>query len=397
MSTQSRASGNKQGSFQRMKRRYRITFVSSPATRASSARRDEEWLWNPSFHEEYDVKAYVFSKYRESSLEIAEIYTRGDALLWLLGLPFRLVKARPDLLITGMVYPEAMIAFIMGKILRQRSIVYDSHWYWPKSTLNHLIWPVARGIALHANIIMVLNTRTKLFWKTAGVKEERILICHVYTATVNVTTQRQAHAAEIRKCFDNKNIILFVGRLIKIKGVDYLIQAFAKLGNHLNDSVLVIVGDGPERVNLTKLSEDLRLSNVHFMGAVWDEDFKAALYLACDIFVLPSVTMDVAEEWGLAINEAMSVGKPVVTTNAVGSAFELVRQNVNGFVVPEKSIQSLSNALHVLVENDRMRSVMGERSKEIIKEEFELTKAQRDLRKIIDHARRLRPEPQRSF
>lgn len=369
-----------------VKRRYRIAFVSSPATRASTARRDREWLWDPRVYKGSDFKAFVFRNYKDTSFELAKIYTKGDTLLWLLSLPFQLVKGRFDLEITGLTYPDAVAAFVTGKILRQRIIVYESHWYWPRSTLSHLIWPIARRMALHANVIMALNSRTKLFWKTVGAREDCILTCHYYIAAIDVNRQRQGQAAKIRNRFDNKKIILFLGRLTKIKGVDYLIRAFADLGNHLTDSVLVIAGDGPEKANLTKLSNELGLSNVYFIGAVWDADFKAALYMACDIFVYPSVIMDVAEEWGLAINEAMSIGKPVVTTDAVGAAFDLVRHNINGLVVPQRNIQRLSNALRFLLENDTMRNAMGEKAKEIMKEEFELRKAQKDLLNIIDKA-----------
>ena len=115
-------------------------------------------------------------------------------------------------------------------------------------------------------------------------------------------------AGEIRR-EANQPIVLFVGRLVPYKGVDVLLEALKGL-----DAVALIVGEGPLRARLEEQARELGVCrvSVRFLGAV-DDDELAALYRACNIFVLPSVTRQ--EAFGVVQLEAMAAGKPVVSTD----------------------------------------------------------------------------------
>ena len=80
-----------------------------------------------------------------------------------------------------------------------------------------------------------------------------------------------------------------------------------------------------------------------------------------DIFILPSVN----ETWGLVINEAMSQGCAIITTAEVGSAADLVEQDVNGYILPEVSLQSLKKALYDITRSGRCEAI-GQQSLKII-------------------------------
>ncbi len=160
-------------------------------------------------------------------------------------------------------------------------------------------------------------------------------------------------------------VILYIGRLIEVKGVDVLIRAFEKLKKESpeNNAVLLIAGDGPQRKELEKYVEDHHIADVFFVGFVQLETLPE-LYSIADIFVLPSSY----EPWGVVVNEALACGLPVVTTTSVGAYPDLVKEDVNGKVVPPKDSSKLCSAIRHILENPEISKTMSRNSLEIIKE-----------------------------
>lgn len=104
-----------------------------------------------------------------------------------------------------------------------------------------------------------------------------------------------------------KKVIMFVGRLVKVKGVDILLRAFAQLDRP--DAVLVIVGDGPERQNLERLARELNVfDRIIFTG--WRDDASKLVSIA-DVFVLPSLSEGLPQ----ALLEALAHGVPCVVSD----------------------------------------------------------------------------------
>jgi glycosyltransferase involved in cell wall biosynthesis len=172
----------------------------------------------------------------------------------------------------------------------------------------------------------------------------------------------------------NERIILFVGRLVRRKGLDDLLEAFAILKNELPPPKpkLIIVGEGPERGSLKEKAESLGLTNdVEFKGYLTGRDLQQE-YERCTIFVLPSkfVQTDVANEGlGLSLIEASMYGKPLVATNH-GGISEIVKNGVNGLLVPEADPTRLSQALRKLLINPRLASEMGSNALRIARNEL---------------------------
>lgn len=108
--------------------------------------------------------------------------------------------------------------------------------------------------------------------------------------------------------------ILYIGRLERRKGVRYLLQAYKLLLQDNPDLHLVIVGDGPERERLELLADDLRLSNLSFLGHV-SEDLKLELLAEADLLCAPSVY---GESFGIVLLEAMATGTVCVAGNNSG-------------------------------------------------------------------------------
>lgn len=170
---------------------------------------------------------------------------------------------------------------------------------------------------------------------------------------------------------DSDIAILFVGRLAKRKGVDDLLEAFAIVQKKIPSARLVIVGDGPERKSLETRSLILKLNGVEFKGPLFGENLENE-YDNCCMCVLPSksVPEDTANEGlGLTLVEAAMHAKPLVGTRH-GGIPEVIKEEVNGILVPPGDPLALSNALIRLLCDSVLRKKMGEKAQEIANEQF---------------------------
>lgn len=141
-----------------------------------------------------------------------------------------------------------------------------------------------------------------------------------------------------------KYIILSVGRTIYSKGFDILLNELQGLGM---DYGIYIVGG---RLTKEVLNEVKVLnSNVHFINHISKSELDQ-YYLAADIFIL----MTRSESWGLVINEAMSKGLPVITTDRCIAGLELVKDNINGKIISIADTSSLSTSVKDILENDNL-------------------------------------------
>ena len=157
--------------------------------------------------------------------------------------------------------------------------------------------------------------------------------------------------------------MLFVGRLVPYKGVDVLLEALSGL-----NADAVIVGDGPLRPRLEALARELGVSNrVRFLGSVADAEL-AALYRACHVFVLPSVTRQ--EAFGVVQLEAMAAGRPVVSTDLGTGVGWVNRHGETGYVVPPRDPVALRDALGRLLADPELQRSMGDAAMRRVRSAF---------------------------
>lgn len=159
-----------------------------------------------------------------------------------------------------------------------------------------------------------------------------------------------------------KKIVLFTGRLIKEKGVKYLINAAPFI-----DGTLVIVGDGPERKILEEQIKRKKLTNVILAGYINSSDKRHlhALYERAEVYVTPTVW----EGFGLTILEAMAAHTPVIASNQ-GGIVSIIKDQFNGFLVPPRSGKDIANAVNKLLQNDELRKTIGEQAYKTVIENF---------------------------
>jgi len=247
------------------------------------------------------VKECNFKIYRYSLMFSKLMNLRSASLISIIYLPaliYHLVKNNFDLIECGLERPWDLCALIIGKLMRTPVIVGDNHWYWPNTLLAKLYFPIARLIAKHGALLLVTKKSAE-FWRLSGVPIEkmRLMTPPDYVPRLEISDSDIAKAEEIKKKLglENKKVILYFGRLIRKKGVEYLIKAFKKASKEHENLFLVIAGDGPERERLENLCRELDIHNVYFSGFV-KADEKNAYFSICDIFVYPSITLDIPEE-----------------------------------------------------------------------------------------------------
>ncbi len=143
-----------------------------------------------------------------------------------------------------------------------------------------------------------------------------------------------------RDLSEERHRLLYCGRLVSVKCVDVLIDAFVRIADRRPDWDLVIAGDGALRDALKARVPQALSSRVKWLGFL-QFDETVLCYHSCEVLVLPSHF----EPWALVINEAVSAGLAVVTTDVVGAAVELVRHRTNGLIVQARNVQAMTDAL----------------------------------------------------
>jgi len=163
----------------------------------------------------------------------------------------------------------------------------------------------------------------------------------------------------IEEFCDGKVNILFVGRLEKRKGLNYLLKAYKRVKQEISESRLIIVGPGTRlRRKYEKQVKRDRLKDVVFVGYVPPDDLPR-YYKTADVFCAPATGW---ESFGIVLLEAMAAGKPVVASNIQGYA-SVLTHGVEGLLVPPKDEEMLAQALISLMGDQALRQQMGARGK----------------------------------
>jgi glycosyltransferase involved in cell wall biosynthesis len=152
-----------------------------------------------------------------------------------------------------------------------------------------------------------------------------------------------ADVQEVRRQYglsSARRYLIYSGRLVPVKRADLLIKAFLSIAARRPSWDLIVAGDGPLRSSLEASVPKEVASRFVWTGFLGDTSTLAAVYKCADVLVLPS---DI-EPWGVVVTEA-ATGLALVCTSAVGAAADVVRDGVNGRVVPPGDAPALAEAL----------------------------------------------------
>ncbi len=174
--------------------------------------------------------------------------------------------------------------------------------------------------------------------------------------------------------------ILTVARLVKRKGLDYLINSIYFLKKDIPNIKLYIRGSGPEQRNLKNLVKSLNLENqVKFLEEPIPQEMMPLLYGECDIYVQPSLF----EPYGLTVLEAMSCGKPVIATK-VGVFVDAIKNGETGFLIEPQSSEQLANKILEL-NDEKKRKKMGKKARMRIIRNFSFDTCGREFQNLLSN------------
>lgn len=291
------------------------------------------------------------------------------------GLAARLKAGRFDAFwVHGYMRGHHMMAIAAAKRLGMKVLVRDeasmaSKWRGPLKRIvkkQFFAW-----LRWATDSFLAIGTLNADYYREQGVPDDRIFMMPYavdnayFQARVAASAARRAALRAALGLESDRPVILYAGKMTPHKRPDHLLEAYLRMAT---DSAaphpyLLYVGDGEMRRELESRASASATgwSLIRFVGFK-NQSEMPAFYDLCDVFVIPSAI----EPWGLVVNEAMNAGKPIVASDRVGCAPDLVRHGENGYVFEVGDIASLTRVLRDVLADTRRCAEMGQRSLEII-------------------------------
>jgi glycosyltransferase involved in cell wall biosynthesis len=224
--------------------------------------------------------------------------------------------------------------------------------------------PLMGALYSRCDRLLAIGSENAAFYRAMGVSDQKIfLVPYSVDNDRFVRSARLSHEQriEVRKRYGiaaDRPAVLYAAKFTKRKRPGDLLKAARQLKSGSNQPFTVVMaGSGELEPELRTFCVDHGLDNVVFTGFINQSELPS-LYGAADLFVMPSEY----EPWGLAVNEAMCAGLPIVVSREVGCVPDLVRDGVNGYTPAAGDIPGLSQALRRLIEAEALRRRLGQAS-----------------------------------
>lgn len=208
------------------------------------------------------------------------------------------------------------------------------------------------------------GTRQAKYLSHYGVKNKKIINVQMTVDVEYINNYVNNIDALVREevrlkngAINNDIVFLFVGRLLKLKGIQELISAIQLIQDYRVK--LWIVGDGYLIDEVQKATQEYK--KIKYLSSVGGDDLWST-YHAADVFVLPSD----GDNWGLVVNEAMAAGKPVIVSDRVGCVDDLVTHGREGLIIQSRNVNSIFQAVNFMLSNPEKRREMGKHAVERI-------------------------------
>lgn len=285
------------------------------------------------------------------------------------GLPRAVGAICDDVMVLHEPNPWALVSLATTRPRTPLAVWFHSEVIRPRLQYKLFYEPVARAVYGRARRIVVSSPA--LAERAAALRPYRdrvtVIPFGIDPAGWQLPPSAAPRIAAIRAQAGGRPLVLFAGRMVPYKGVPVLLRALQPL-----DVSAVFVGDGPAREAAMSVARDLHLDGrVRFAGEVPHEEL-VALFHACDMFVLPSVTP--AEAFGYVQLEAMICGKPVISTRVPSGVPWVNRHEETGLTVPPGDAGALREAVATLAGSASLRARLGEGGRRRVLDEFTLAR-----------------------
>ncbi len=251
------------------------------------------------------------------------------------------------------------------------NLIYKPYLRILQSTLKHADKIIATTSLYAKNSIILSKFSEKIEIIPNGVN-----VNHFQPGTSSKMTR------ELLNLEKDTKVITFVGRLVRYKGIPYLLKAIPSILNQIKNCQFLIIGDGPLRRSLEEFTKKLKISdNVKFLGSI--PNFNLPLiYSVSDIFVLPSISS--SEGFGIVLIEAMSCEVPVIASN-VGGIPNVIKNNETGLIIKPRNSFEIKNSIIKLLENEKLRKQMGKNARKHVLKNFSFDKTARSTLNLYEN------------
>jgi glycosyltransferase involved in cell wall biosynthesis len=274
-------------------------------------------------------------------------------------------------LINGWSAQAARLAFLVG-LLNKIPIILrlDTVDLYPLTLRQFVRRKVFKPILYRIpKAFMATSTLTKQHLLHSNVKENEIFIFpyaldnHFLTQLSASHRERRANLRKELGIDSDQTVVMAALFFVPREGVWDLLRAYANLTSWHNSTILLLAGDGPQRVELEAFSHSHPFMKVIFTG--WVKYSRLLeLYALSDLFVHPGIE----EQWGCSVQEAAAFSLPIVGSDLVGATYDLVRPGENGLTYRGGDFLDLRNVLTVMLERQSEWPKMGQRSWDIVQD-----------------------------
>jgi rhamnosyl/mannosyltransferase len=248
--------------------------------------------------------------------------------------------------------------------------------------LRKVYQPFSNQLLQQAKCIVVSSPAPIEHWPTLAPFREKCVVVPfgIDVRPFQAVEQHAGAAREIRRRF-GEPLLLFVGRLVYYKGVEFLLEAMRDV-----PARLLIIGDGPLRAKLAQAVQQNGLKGKVVLLGERPLEQLPAYYHACDLFILPSIHK--SEAFGIVQLEAMACGKPVISTDLPSGVPWVNQDGQTGLVVPPKDVGALIRAINLLLTNPSLRVQLGHGGQQRVAREFTRERMGARLLALYEQVRR---------
>lgn len=270
----------------------------------------------------------------------------------------------------------AGVGRIAAKLAKTANVVYFAHGLPCAPAQNILVWLlwfcVEKILGYITDAVLVMNEYDEKLCKSHRLVKDINKVFRIPGMGADLEKFKDKTAENERRQIErelgiaeNKKLLLCIAYLIRQKGVFLFLKAGREICTRRDDVYFLLAGDGPSMDKLRRIVERYHLEdNFKLLG--WRDDIYR-LMMAVDVFVLPTYYF---EGLPVSILEAMACGKPVVATRHRGCE-ELVVDSKTGYLVPVRQVDPLIEKIELLVDDDNLRTSMGQAGRQRIERYFE--------------------------
>ena len=329
----------------------------------------------------YESEIEMVEEFRREGAEVILLQLQRESgrisflqmllLLWDLRKFYR--KTKPDIVHVQYVAP-GLIPILAARFALVNKVFATIHY--PRHSFGTREAGFVRAAARLCSIFFCNSLATERSWFGAGsvydgsADTSRSSHCTIYNTVDIQRIEKRAHAmsrADMKKRNEigNKRVVGIVARLRSEKGHAFLFHSMKQVLRSAPNTVLAVVGDGPDALSLRQLSEKLKIGeSILWLGAKSQEE-TFALYGMMDVVVAPSEF----EGFGLSAAEAMAAGLPVVASNVDGLR-EVVEDGESGILVPFGDVEKMTSSLLAIIFDTVKAKEMGKKGRERVEELF---------------------------